>query len=312
MRSIWQRFLRRSRRRDHAVAANGRREGRGRASVVVGEGSGQVKANLSKSCRRLATASKSARKPAASDVQAIAPRRQSNAGNGQSKKRGPLFKKQERAALIHELSTKPQLFIVGSQVYRQQLAAAGGNDAMADASISFLLKMVDEMNHRDPLEEMLVLQALWTHMRVAHLSALCCHQTNLEPMQTLHEITDRASNTFRKLMLALAEYRNPRQADSFVAIRQANVAQQQLVQNIQDGSSQKHNLSNEQGSPPAPAQLLSHAERASNVAPIGAASEALDAINRPAHAGRQGAQRQERAETRRAKRGPHGRMERDK
>ena len=82
-------------------------------------------------------------------------------------------------------------------------------------------------------EEMLVIQAAWTHARLARLSSIAHSQENRENLQAVHEACDRAANTFRRQMLALAEYRRPAQANSFVAIRQANVASQQVVQNVE-------------------------------------------------------------------------------
>ena len=68
----------------------------------------------------------------------------------------------------------------------------------------------------------------------------------LKSIRTIHEYADRASNTFRRLMLILAEYRKPpRVGDSFTAIGQANIAGQQVVVN---GGQENGNATNEQGS----------------------------------------------------------------
>jgi hypothetical protein len=76
---------------------------------------------------------------------------------------------------------------------------------------------------------MLVSQMVVTHGRLLHLTASAGQQTNLKWAQLMNDAADRASNTFRRLVLALADYRNPRRGNSFTAIGQANIAQQQIV-----------------------------------------------------------------------------------
>jgi hypothetical protein len=94
---------------------------------------------------------------------------------------------------------------------------------------------------------MLVVQLVLTHARVLHLSDLANRQQGMEQIRTVHEYTDRASNTFRRLMLTLAEYRRPPSATSFTAIRQANIANQQVVQNHENFGTK---ATNEQGFTP--------------------------------------------------------------
>ena len=108
---------------------------------------------------------------------------------------------------------------------------------------------------RDALEEMLVVQMAWAHARLARLSAIAHNQEQRGNVQVVHDACDRAANTFRRQMLALAEYRRPAQPGSFVAIRQANVANQQVVQNVENHTFPNPNFrtpaaSNEQGSAP--------------------------------------------------------------
>ncbi len=101
-----------------------------------------------------------------------------------------------------------------------------------EGSINFIEDMLERMAPRDPLEELLVIQAALAYARVLHLTELANQQQSLESIRTINEYADRASNTYRRLMLGLAEYRRPpRGGDSFTAIRQANIAGQQLIQN---------------------------------------------------------------------------------
>ncbi|NOG54735.1 MAG: hypothetical protein HND57_10480 [Planctomycetes bacterium] len=103
---------------------------------------------------------------------------------------------------------------------------------LGQSAMTFVEDMLRRMAPRDPLEEMLAVQALLAHARVLHLSTLANQQQTPDGIRVIHEYADRASNTYRRLMLALAEYRKPpRGGNSFTAVKQANIAQQQLVMN---------------------------------------------------------------------------------
>lgn len=92
--------------------------------------------------------------------------------------------------------------------------------------------LTDSIKPRDIIEQMLVHHTAWAHARTAHLSLLTVQATQLESIDRLSVATERASNTFRKLMLGLAEYRrSPRPPANVTSIQQANIAHQQVVQN---------------------------------------------------------------------------------
>lgn len=92
--------------------------------------------------------------------------------------------------------------------------------------------VIDRMAPRDPAEEMLVAQMLFAHARAMHLSQLATRQTDAEAVRIANEYADRASNTYRKLLLALAEYRRPaRSIEALTVVAQANIAGEQVVQN---------------------------------------------------------------------------------
>ncbi len=140
--------------------------------------------------------------------------------------------------------------------------------------------LMREMAPRDALEEMLAVQALLTHVRVLHLTKLSGTQTEIKSIQTVNEYADRASNTFRRLMLALAEYRRPpRAGDSFTAIKQANIANQQVVQNEK---TREQNTANEQGLPARSAPALPADSGGPGLAEVlSEAKQALGAEHRP-------------------------------
>ena len=95
---------------------------------------------------------------------------------------------------------------------------------------------VRKMKPRDPLEELAIQQLLVNHARVLSLARKASRQTGPKMIKVLNEVCDGASNSFRRLMAALAEYRKPTRQQAVVAIEQANlqtnVAAQQIVQNL--------------------------------------------------------------------------------
>ena len=151
---------------------------------------------------------------------------------------------------------------------------------LADAGCNFIEDMVERMNPRDPMEEMLVIQAALAHARVLHLSESANRQERLTTIRTVNEYADRASNTFRRLMLALAEYRRPpRSGDNFTAIRQANIAGQQVVMHGETRPIEK--ATNEQGQEPGsgPQSLPADAGGAGVLAGLSSPREAMGAIH---------------------------------
>jgi hypothetical protein len=171
--------------------------------------------------------------------------------------------------------------LIGQHVYRNQLQTFARSDDLDKSTLQYISDILTGMKPRDAFEEMLIMQALWTHNRVAQLSSFVGAQKNVKWSQHMHDAADRASNTFRRLMLALAEYRRPPRSDAFMAIKQANLAQQQVVQNVEKQISQNVPASNEKGLPsgsPA-AALPSDASRPdipSFVRPIGQALATSD------------------------------------
>ena len=132
-----------------------------------------------------------------------------------------------------------------SAIYAQVISKLLGGREDADARL-YARDAHERMAPKDPVEEMLVTQMILTHARVMHLTGLLGQQTTGEGVRTICEYTDRASNTYRRLMLALSEYRRPpRTGDTFAVVKQANIANQQVVQNHEI---QKQNATNEQGS----------------------------------------------------------------
>lgn len=150
------------------------------------------------------------------------------------------------------------------------------------------------MAARDPAEEMLIQQLVLAHGRVQRLTAILGSETKIDAIRVVAEHAERASNTYRRLMLALAEYRSPpRTGDTFAVVKQANFAQQQVIQNQEN---QNGNATNEQGC--SVGERGTCAPAAQNPAALPAESkgpqlpsffrpqgEALGTVNRSANAG---------------------------
>jgi hypothetical protein len=127
-------------------------------------------------------------------------------------------------------------------------------DGAPDPS-AYAQAVIADMAPRDAAEEMLIAQLLFAHARVMRLTALANQQIGLESLRVVHEYADRASNTYRRLMLALAEYRRPpHTGDTFAMVKQTNIAGQQVIQNHENSTT---NATNEQGSKPIPGDARS-------------------------------------------------------
>ena len=55
---------------------------------------------------------------------------------------------------------------VGGHVYKQQLSAFATHEKIESSCMKYTADMIDRLGCRDPLEEMLAVQALWTHARL--------------------------------------------------------------------------------------------------------------------------------------------------
>lgn len=190
-----------------------------------------------------------------------------------------------------------------SVVYAMSLDSVFGEES-AWGEGAYAQDVIERMGPRDPAEELLVAQMLCSHARVLRLTDLANKQTTLEGLRVMNEYADRASNTFRRLMLALAEYRRPaRSGDLFAVVRQANIAGQQVVSNHRESGQ----ATNEQGSGTAgdPAAERRRGEAlpadgagASVAPPVDPSDQAMGTFDRTPDAGGKGSVPVERHEAR--------------
>jgi hypothetical protein len=163
-------------------------------------------------------------------------------------------REQVRARAVLEHTTG-----VTVSLYGHLLRDVVGKDATLNKSVMpYVADLWARFSPRDPVEELLLSQMIQTHARLMYLNAFAQQQKHIKWAAMMHEAADRAANTFRRQMLALAEYRRPPRPKSFTAIGQANIAQQQIVQNGgvgagQNGNSENETATNEKGSTPRPA-----------------------------------------------------------
>jgi hypothetical protein len=143
------------------------------------------------------------------------------------------------------------------------------SDKTGEGATAFVGAIKESVRPRDVIEEMLCLQMAFTHARIAKLSLQAIQQVDRNNVQVVNDACDRAANPFRRQMLALGEYRRPPRSDAFVAIKQANVAAQQVVQNVENQNGRNGIASNEQRSTTSTA-LPPIADRASIPAGVGA------------------------------------------
>ncbi len=97
----------------------------------------------------------------------------------------------------------------------------------------FLDGFIAELEPRSPIERMLAVQMAWQHGRIACLVRIAGREGDLDRLHRLNLGIDAAMNTFRRQATAWQQLRAPRQAQ-FLASRQVNIANQQVVNNALD------------------------------------------------------------------------------
>ena len=103
---------------------------------------------------------------------------------------------------------------------------------LAESTALATLTFQEEMCPRDALERLALSQMLLVHGRVAWLSKLLPAQADAGSLGVVSEACERALGSFLRLMRAFREYREPKNSSTTVSIGQANVAGQQVVQNL--------------------------------------------------------------------------------
>jgi hypothetical protein len=117
------------------------------------------------------------------------------------------------------------------QVYRRMLeTTTKENSPLLKRCLSEGIRLLRSMDIGDPVEAMMAEQIVWMHARMAYLNFFSTVQTDLPSIGVFHLAADRLGDTFRRHVEALANYRHP-ERKRFTAIRQTNIAQNQIVAN---------------------------------------------------------------------------------
>lgn len=151
---------------------------------------------------------------------------------------------------------------------------------LAGSAVGYAADLLAAMKPRDALERMMISHALWCHGRIAKLNIALANTTRTPDMKILSGLVDRASNDFRKSMLALAEYRRPRSRRQVVIAGQINRANQQIVNNGGEEKANERRIKSVQRKtlPPAPDQP----RRSRRAAAKNSRSSAVAQVNRAA------------------------------
>jgi hypothetical protein len=118
---------------------------------------------------------------------------------------------------------------IAGGIYRAFLAGLGEKTGLLEGTaLAYAQDLLQSVRPRDEMERMLVTHALWCHGRIAKLNVMLTKTARIDEVRVLSELIGRASNDFRKAMLGLSEYRQPRRV---YRIQQLNQAGQQVVNN---------------------------------------------------------------------------------
>jgi hypothetical protein len=191
---------------------------------------------------------------------------------------------------------------VGNLAYMSMCEGMGITGDFLEAAVPSLIDFQEQMHPTDPLLALALTQALIAHGRAAWLAKLAAAQTNPKSLCLISEASGRASHTFARLMNAILQYRRPA-ATTTVSIAQANLAGQQVVQNVLNQEDQNHSDQTRIGqSGPASttAALSPDGERPALVALNHQKDAAVEEKHRPTNVVGKVTRRDERAKARRA------------
>jgi hypothetical protein len=174
-----------------------------------------------------------------------------------------------------------------------------------EAAVPSALSFQEQMQPKDGLERLALTQALLAHARAAWLTKLLTSQMSAQSLAIISEACERASGTFGRLMRAIAEYRRPPSSSATVSIGQANLAHQQVVQNIQKQELQGKNDDERtkittKGAAVTAEVLSADAEGAGVAADLHPTNAPMEEEHRTSNAGRKSPSQDKRTKTRRA------------
>ena len=159
---------------------------------------------------------------------AVEPRAQELALSGRGELQLAPLKELDQAQLLE----RAHPVTLASMAYINFSGQMGLPQELAEATGPATLTFQEEMRPRDALERLALSQMLLVHGRVAWLSKLLSAQSDAASLGTISESCERTLGSFIRLMRAIREHREPKNSSTTVSIGQANVAGQQVVQNL--------------------------------------------------------------------------------
>lgn len=180
-----------------------------------------------------------------------------------------------------------------------------GEEEFLAALSGVLPDFVEAMKPRDALEKLALEQLMVQHARVLALSRQASVSTDLDIVKVLNAACDGASSSFRRLMTSFRDHRRPKDFGASFTIGQANVAQQQVIQTVQNrelsgGKYDEQRKMGQSGPAPRTAALLPNAQRPAVSAINHQENAAMEAVNRPPNGSGKGARKPQCAKARRA------------
>jgi hypothetical protein len=121
-----------------------------------------------------------------------------------------------------------------------KLSEAVGDHLLDTAGVGAGKFIVDRIHETDPLQGLAHTLALLAHARAAWLTHQAVGEKDVRSLAVHLNGAERATNTYMQLMKAITEHQNAKTPNAKISIKQANVAQQQIVQNIGNGDKQPH------------------------------------------------------------------------
>lgn len=146
------------------------------------------------------------------------------------------LKPEERAAIM-KANGGAQVIAQASFPSAMSAAIPLGAKVGASAFRVYLNRLVNQAgNPSDPIEIMMVEQLAMAHHRVAQLHVHVEQSQNIDERKVYLSAANRLTGEFRRLALALKQYREPSSKKQFTVVRQQNVAagHQQIALVTQD------------------------------------------------------------------------------
>lgn len=102
------------------------------------------------------------------------------------------------------------------------LVLTRGEKAMTAEGSEIYKNLIEKTMPRDPLEQMLVEQMVWAHVRLQHLTYSAVMHSAPQLRLAQHEQANKTMNAYRRAMLAIRAYRSTPERSALVAVQQIN------------------------------------------------------------------------------------------